>query len=69
MRRWPTNVAKKLGSPKMPEPTDAAVAIRQDIKPSAPLNLVEYGPHRFEGRKLGILVTDGSDVRQLAALT
>ncbi|MET0409069.1 MAG: hypothetical protein ABW006_11940 [Hyphomicrobium sp.] len=53
----------------MPEPTDAAVAIRQDLKPSAPLNLVEYGPHRFEGRKLGILVTDGSDVRQLAALT
>ena len=31
---------------------------RQDLDPSPALGIVEKGPHRFEGRKLGIMVTD-----------
>ena len=34
---------------------------RQDLEPSQALSIVERGPKRFEGRKLGILVTDGVD--------
>jgi catalase len=41
---------------------------RQDLKPSPALSIVENGPERFEGRKLGILVTDGTDAALLKAL-
>ena len=37
-------------------------------KPSPALSIVENGPQRFEGRKLGILVTDGTDAGLLKAL-
>jgi catalase len=52
----------------MPTPADAAVAPRQDLKPSPALSIIEKGPKRFEGRKLGILVTDGTDAALLKAL-
>ncbi len=38
-----------LGLKKMPKPADAAVATRQDLKPSPALGLVGKGPGRFEG--------------------
>ncbi len=63
-------VASALGIADMPKPADAAVPPRQDLEPSPALSIVENGPERFEGRKLGMLVTDGSDadlVRALAA--
>ena len=41
---------------------------RQDLEPSPALSIVERGPKRFEGRKLGILVTDGADVQVVKAL-
>jgi catalase len=62
------NVAGKLGLKKMPKPADAAVPTRQDLDPSPALSIVENGPERFEGRKLGILVSDGSDAGLLKAL-
>ena len=62
------NVAGKLGLQKMPKPADAAVPTRQDLDPSPALSIVENGPERFEGRKLGILVSDGSDAGLLKAL-
>jgi catalase len=62
------NVADKLGLQKMPKPADAAVPTRQDLDPSPALSIVENGPERFEGRKLGILVSDGSDAGLLKAL-
>ncbi len=34
---------------------------RQDLEPSAALSIVTNGPMAFAGRKLGILVTDGTD--------
>ena len=61
-------VANKLGLKKMPKPADALVATRQDLDPSPALSIVANGPDRFEGRKLGILVSDGSDSDLLKAL-
>ena len=52
----------------MPKPADAAMPTRQDLDPSPKLSIVENGPQRFEGRKLGILVTDGTDAAILKAL-
>jgi len=63
-----SKVADKLGLKKMPKPADAAVATRLDLEPSPALSIVENGPERFEGRKLGILVSDGSDAAILKAL-
>jgi catalase len=62
------NVAGKLGLRKMPKPADAAVPTRQDLDSSPALSIVENGPGRFEGRKLGILVTDECDAGLLKAL-
>lgn len=64
-----TTVAQKLGFQTMPGRADAAVATRQDLEASPALSIVERGPKRFEGRKLGILVSDGVDTKLLKALT
>ena len=61
-------VAAALGLKKMPKAADAAMPTRQDLDPSPALSIVEKGPHRFEGRKLGIMVTDGTDANLLKAL-
>jgi catalase len=62
-------VGGALGLKKMPKPADAAVATRQDLKPSPALSIIGKGPDRFEGRKLGVLVTDGTEAAVLSALT
>ncbi|GMB81419.1 catalase [Shinella zoogloeoides] len=54
-------VAAALGIDPLPKPADAAVKTRQDLTPSPALSIVERGPKRFEGRKLGVLVTEGAD--------
>jgi catalase len=41
---------------------------RQDLEALPTLSIVEKGPQRFEGRRLGILVTDGTDAAILKAL-
>jgi catalase len=64
-----SNVGGALGLKKMPNPADAAIATRRDLDPSPALGLIENGPKRFEGRKLGIVVTDGVDAAILKALT
>lgn len=64
-----TTVAHKLGLQSMPKAADAAVPTRQDLEPAPSLSIVERGPKRFEGRKLGILVTDGVDAKLLNGLT
>jgi catalase len=63
-----TTVAQKLGFQSMPNPADAAMPTRQDLEPSPALSIVERGPKRFEGRKLGIFITDGVDVALLKGL-
>lgn len=62
-------VAQKLGFQSMPKPADAAMPTRQDLEAAPSLSIVERGPKRFEGRKLGILITDGVDAKLLKDLT
>ena len=64
-----TKVGDGLGLKAMPKPADAAVATRQDLAEAPSLSILAKGPERFEGRKLGILVTDGTDAALLKALT
>jgi catalase len=61
-------VGTALGLKKMPKPADAAMPTRQDLEALPTLSIVEKGPQRFEGRKLGILITDGTDATMLKAL-
>jgi catalase len=46
---------------EMPEAAEAARPTRQDLEPSPALSIVLNGPDSFKGRKLGVLVTDGTD--------
>jgi catalase len=61
-------VAGALGLKKLPKSADAAVATRQDLDPSPALSIIQKGPQRFEGRKLGIMVSEGTDANLLKAL-
>ncbi|MBE1710677.1 MULTISPECIES: catalase [Mesorhizobium] len=61
-------VADALGLKAMPKPADAAAPTRTDLPASDALSILKNGPGRFEGRKLGILVTDGTDAALLNAL-
>ncbi|MGZ2456812.1 catalase [Rhizobium sp. IY2] len=63
-----SKVGHALGFKSMPKPADAAMPTRQDLEPSPALSIFERGPGRFEGRKLGILVSDGSDAAVFKAL-
>ncbi|MBY5587770.1 catalase [Rhizobium leguminosarum] len=63
-----SKVGHALGFKSMPNPADAAMPTRQDLEPSPALSIIERGPKRFEGRKLGILVSDGTDAAIFKAL-
>ncbi|WP_134774516.1 catalase [Ornithinimicrobium flavum] len=53
-------VADGLGL-DLPEATEPAVAPRHDLPPSPALSFAARAPKDFGGRKLGILVSDGTD--------
>lgn len=61
-------VAMGLGIKRMPRPADAALPTMQNLDPSPALSILANGPDRFEGRKLGILITDGTDASLLKAI-
>lgn len=61
-------VANGLGEP-LPAPAKAAMPTRKDLQPSPALSIVRNGPQSLAGRKLGILVTDGTDAALFAAVT
>ncbi|MEX1108890.1 MAG: catalase HPII, partial [Dongiaceae bacterium] len=61
-------VATGLRLKKMPEPAEAAMPTRQDLKKSPKLSILLNGPESFEGRKVGVLVTDGVDIALVNAL-
>ncbi|OAV55336.1 catalase HPII [Rhizobium sp. WYCCWR10014] len=63
-----SKVGHALGFKSMPNPADAAMPTRQDLEPSPALSIIERGPKRFEGRKLGILVSDATDAAIFKAL-
>ncbi len=51
-------VASGLRLRELPSPADAAKPTRKDLRESPALSILKNGPERFEGRKLGVLVTD-----------
>ena len=61
-------VAKGLGLKEMPTKADAAKPTRTDLKPSKALSILLNVHETFEGRKVGMLVTDGVDSEVVAAV-
>jgi catalase len=61
-------VADGLGLQEIPKAATPAREVIKDLPPSKALSIIENGPQSFEGRKLGILVTDGVDMTLLGAL-
>ncbi len=61
-------VANGLGLGDMPDAMPQAREPLMDLAPSDALSIVKNGPERFEGRKLGILITDDADAALFTAL-
>jgi catalase len=61
-------IAKGLRLRTMPKASPTARKPITDLPPSSALSIVQNGPQRFEGRKLGVLVTDGVDTTLLSAI-
>lgn len=61
-------VATGLGLKGKITPVAPAVPVRTDLPKSEPLSIVLNGPESFAGRKVGALVTDGTDATLLSAL-
>jgi catalase len=62
------SVASGLRLRELPKPADAARPTRKDLAESQALSILRNGPERFEGRKLGVLVTDGVSAELIRAL-
>ena len=62
------SVARGLRLQELPKPADAAKPTRKDLAESQALSILRNGPERFEGRKLGVLVTDGVSAELIRAL-
>ena len=62
-------VGDGLGLDELPSASAPAREPITDLAASPALSILGNPPATFEGRKLGILVTDGTDARLLAALT
>lgn len=56
-----SRVEEGLGLREKVTPATPAVKPRNDLKPSKSLSIILNSPETFEGRKIGILVTDGID--------
>lgn len=52
----------------LPDPAQALRPTIMDLPPSDALSILKNGPDSFEGRKLGILLTDGADAAIFKAL-
>jgi catalase len=61
-------VAKGLGMTGKISAAKAAIPARNDLAKSKPLSIVLNPPESFKGRKVGALLTDGSDGTLVAAL-
>lgn len=60
-------VADGKGLAEMPAPAEAAMPTRMDIRGHGAQHIPSQ-PNTFEGRKLGVLLTDGADAQLVAAL-
>ncbi len=61
-------VANDLGLKEMPNKAEATKPTRTDLKPSKALSILLNAHETFEGRKVGMLVTDGVDANLVGAL-
>jgi len=61
-------VADGLGMPELPEAAAPARPIVKNLKASPALSIIGNAKDTFKGRKVGVLVTDGSDHALLQAL-
>ena len=61
-------VADGLGLVEMPAPAEPACPVLKDLPASPALSIVANGPGSIKGRKVGALVTDGTDAGLLSAL-
>ncbi|MCK8783396.1 catalase [Roseomonas sp. NAR14] len=61
-------VADGLGLAEMPPAADPARPVLRDLEASPALSILGNGPKSFAGRKVGALVTDGTDHALLKAL-
>lgn len=61
-------VAKGLGIKELPEPALPSVTVKTRLKKSSALSIILNGPNRFEGRKLGVLVSHRSDAQIIKSL-
>ncbi|MDZ4319527.1 MAG: catalase, partial [Phenylobacterium sp.] len=62
-------VATGLGLAKMPAALKPARPVVQDLPPSDALSMLKRPLPRFEGRKFGLLLTDGADAAVFKGLT
>ncbi|TZG25786.1 catalase [Sphingomonas montanisoli] len=62
-------VADGLGLAALPAPAQAARPTVMDLPVSNALSIVRNGPDSFQGRKLGILLSDGADAGLFKGLT
>ena len=62
------SVASGLRLRELPKPADAARPTRKDLRESPALSILRNGPEQFEGRKLGVVVTDGVGAELIRAL-
>src|ERR1700722_13852462 len=61
-------VTKGLGLKEMPAKAEAAKPTRTDLKPSKALSILLNVHETFEGRKVGMMVTEGVDSEVVAAM-
>ena len=61
-------VADGLGLPELPEPVAPAREPIRGLPASPALSILANGPDSLAGRKIGILVTDGTDAAMLTAV-
>jgi catalase len=52
----------------VPDAAEPARPIITDLDPSPALSILMNGPNDFAGRKIGVMVSDGTDAKLLAAL-
>lgn len=67
-RKLADRVSKGLGLSERIQPAKPAKEPLAELKPSKALSIIRNGPKSFAGRKVGVLVTDGSDRKLFDAL-
>ena len=63
-----TRVADALGMPGQIDAIEPAAPVRDDLPPSPALSLIANAPETIEGRKIGVLIADGTDADFIEAL-